>query len=277
MKKLRLVGAALILCMAMSLCAQAAPVYQSDTIRSYDGYTFTFSAARKVTETFPYDDSAYVYTAENVDVYLLQPGSAVTVTAPDGSEGEYKSPHYLWMPAVGHYGNLTVDYNRLRSGTADAWFERSDMARIVTERVTEPYEESFGDMFMSGEKIISQTVVYVRLDTGVIPHAQQPAAPAFTDVKESDYYYAPIQWAVENGVTTGTSATTFSPASTCTTAQILTFLWRAVGSPAPAGENPSAMWRRTSTTLTPPPGPMSKAWCPARPLTATRPAPAARL
>ncbi len=67
---------------------------------------------------------------------------------------------------------------------------------------------------------------------------ETPAAPSFTDVAESDYYYAPVQWAVENGVTTGTSDTTFSPASTCTTAQILTFLWRAVGEPAPAGENP---------------------------------------
>ncbi len=67
---------------------------------------------------------------------------------------------------------------------------------------------------------------------------EEPAALVFTDVAESDYYYAPIQWAVENGVTTGTSATTSSPASTRTTAQILTFLWRAVGSPAPAGENP---------------------------------------
>ena len=41
-----------------------------------------------------------------------------------------------------------------------------------------------------------------------------------------------------NGVTSGTSATTFSPGNTCTTAEILTFLWRASGSPAPVGTNP---------------------------------------
>ena len=54
----------------------------------------------------------------------------------------------------------------------------------------------------------------------------------FTDISESDYYYKPILWAYENGVTTGTSETTFSPNGTCTSAQVVTFLWRANGKPA---------------------------------------------
>lgn len=53
----------------------------------------------------------------------------------------------------------------------------------------------------------------------------------FTDVKSSDYFAEPVAWAVEQGITNGTSATTFSPNQTCTRAQILTFLWRAAGSP----------------------------------------------
>ena len=55
----------------------------------------------------------------------------------------------------------------------------------------------------------------------------------FTDVSAGDYYYTAVLWAVENGVTAGTSATTFSPNSTCTRGQIVTFLYRANGSPAP--------------------------------------------
>jgi len=51
----------------------------------------------------------------------------------------------------------------------------------------------------------------------------------FSDVKASDYYRDAIQWAVKYGVTSGTSATTFSPNDTCTVGQILTFLWRADG------------------------------------------------
>lgn len=56
---------------------------------------------------------------------------------------------------------------------------------------------------------------------------------AFSDVDEGLYYAAPIAWAVEEGITTGTSKDTFSPDAFCTRAQILTFLWRAAGSPEP--------------------------------------------
>lgn len=48
----------------------------------------------------------------------------------------------------------------------------------------------------------------------------------FTDVTEKDYYYKPVLWAVEHGITTGTSATTFSPGDTCTSAHVVTFLCR---------------------------------------------------
>ena len=56
----------------------------------------------------------------------------------------------------------------------------------------------------------------------------------FTDVTASDYYYNAVLWAVENGITTGTSETTFSPNESCTRAQCVTFLYRAVGSAATA-------------------------------------------
>ncbi len=55
----------------------------------------------------------------------------------------------------------------------------------------------------------------------------------FTDVKEGTYYYNAVLWAVEKGITNGTSATTFSPDEDCTRAQAVTFLWRAAGKPAP--------------------------------------------
>ena len=59
----------------------------------------------------------------------------------------------------------------------------------------------------------------------------------FTDVSSSAYYYDAVLWAVENGVTNGTSATTFSPDATVTRAQAVTFQWRAAGSPAVSGSS----------------------------------------
>ena len=58
-------------------------------------------------------------------------------------------------------------------------------------------------------------------------------AISFRDVKQGDYFYDAVQWAVEKGITEGTSANTFSPNASCTRAQMVTFLWRAAGSPAP--------------------------------------------
>ena len=66
--------------------------------------------------------------------------------------------------------------------------------------------------------------------------AKQPEPTAtnnpFTDVKESDYFYKAVLWAVEKGITLGTEADKFSPGATCTRAQIVTFLYRYEGKPA---------------------------------------------
>ena len=63
------------------------------------------------------------------------------------------------------------------------------------------------------------------------------AGNVFTDVEYGSYYEKAVQWAVESGITTGATGTTFSPDMTVTRAQVVTFLWRAAGSPAAFGVN----------------------------------------
>lgn len=70
-----------------------------------------------------------------------------------------------------------------------------------------------------------------------VPLADLPLV--FTDVEPDAYYVNAVKWAVQEKITSGTSSTTFSPNATCTRAQMVTFLWRAAGSPAPkSGTNP---------------------------------------
>lgn len=57
--------------------------------------------------------------------------------------------------------------------------------------------------------------------------------PIFTDVPATAYYADAVAWAVANGITSGTDENTFSPNAPCTRAQVVTFLWRAMGSPEP--------------------------------------------
>ncbi len=59
----------------------------------------------------------------------------------------------------------------------------------------------------------------------------------FKDVKSGAYYYKAVLWAVEHGITAGTSKTTFSPSANCTRGQVVTFLWRNKSEPTPRGAN----------------------------------------
>ena len=68
------------------------------------------------------------------------------------------------------------------------------------------------------------------------PEPETRAMP-LTDVPVGSYYYNAVLWAIENGITEGTSDTMFSPDATCSRAQIVTFLWRAGGSPAASGNS----------------------------------------
>ena len=67
------------------------------------------------------------------------------------------------------------------------------------------------------------------------PAPAPSTSTGFADVADNAYYADAVKWAVEKGITSGTSATTFSSDDTCTKAQVLTFMWRAVGSPKHEG------------------------------------------
>ena len=62
----------------------------------------------------------------------------------------------------------------------------------------------------------------------------------FTDVPRDSYFYEAVLWAVENGITNGTSDTAFSPDAKCSRAQIVAFLWRSESTPASGSSNPFA-------------------------------------
>ena len=114
----------------------------------------------------------------------------------------------------------TIDlaaYKPTRAGyTFAGWFSDKALTKAVTS-----------------VKLTANTTVYAKWTQNGT--AQNP----FVDVKEGAYYYDAVLWAVEQKITSGTSATTFSPDASCTRAQMVTFLWRAAGSPkVENGKNP---------------------------------------
>ncbi len=68
---------------------------------------------------------------------------------------------------------------------------------------------------------------------GYVTGEEATTQTPFKDVKQADFFAKPVSWAVANGITTGMSEASFAPNAPCTRAQIVTFLWRAFGSPEP--------------------------------------------
>ena len=90
---------------------------------------------------------------------------------------------------------------------------------------TNGYESS--NTFQVSGPTTNKVVDYIMVNNMSFPASAQGSKLQFTDVAADAYYAAPVNWAVEKGIASGTSATTFSPDNTCTRAQILTFLLRA--------------------------------------------------
>jgi uncharacterized repeat protein (TIGR02543 family) len=93
----------------------------------------------------------------------------------------------------------------------------------------EGYE--FGGWY--ADKDLTKVVASMKLTADTTVYAKWLRGNPFTDVKENDYFYDAVQWAFNGGITDGITTTEFAPDMTCTRAQAVTFLWRAVGSPAP--------------------------------------------
>ena len=87
----------------------------------------------------------------------------------------------------------------------------------------------------NGECLRAQVVTFLHRSNGN-PEPSSTNNP-FTDVKSSDFFYKPVLWAVEKGITNGVSGTKFGSYDVCNRAAVVTFLWRAAGSPEPKTTN----------------------------------------
>ncbi len=114
----------------------------------------------------------------------------------------------------------TQEDKTVKIGRADLTGMRSD----VTLKV--------GEAELAGINATDYKTYYSKIFIRIPDEMKDPLP--FTDVAKESYYYDAVRWAVDNAVTAGTSETTFSPEDTCTRGQVVTFLWRAAGSPEPA-------------------------------------------
>lgn len=191
----------------------------------------------------------FTYTTAAENIYHC-PSISTRVPAAKAMDGWMNSPpHRASILRDGYAYIGTGSYENNHEGSAVQLF--AGWANPITEITTSSGSTHFEDEeAMQKEYLICTTsdgvVSYMPLDVSYMTksgnsytldlYAAVPitltvgeettdsAAVSFTDVADGDYFAAAVKWAVEKNITTGTSATTFSPNDTCTRAQIITFL-----------------------------------------------------
>ena len=154
---------------------------------------------------------------------------AVTVTRRSSSSSS--NPTYpITTPSKTENGSVTVTPKSAKRGSIVTITVTPD-AGYVLDKLTVTDKDG-KELSLTKKSDTEYTFVMPAGKVEITPSfVKQTPSQAFVDVKTGDYFYDAVLWAVGKGITNGTSAETFSPEAPCTRAQIVTFLWRAAGSP----------------------------------------------
>mgnify|MGYP004511371157 CR=1 FL=1 len=213
-------------------------VKKDDTLGLYaEGSTVSFTAEQQTGKKF----SGWTATgvtldnATNAEISFTMPGNDVTLTTNyrTSSSGSSSRPSYpITTPDKTENGSVTVTPKSAKRGSVVTITVTPD-AGYVLDKLTVTDKDG-KDVALTKKSDTEYTFVMpagkVEITPSFVKQAEEPSR-VFVDVKTGDYFYDAVLWAVEKGITNGTSAETFSPEDPCTRAQIVTFLWRAAGSP----------------------------------------------
>ena len=171
---------------------------------------------------------------------------AVTVTNPSNSGsssggGGSSTPRYaVTVPDKTENGSLSVSSKNAKKGSDVTITATPDKGYEVDDIVAKDAKGNKLTLKDNGDGTYTFTMPASKVTieaTFAEKQADEPVAPEklFADVSADDYYYEAVKWASENGVTGGIGENLFGAKLPCTRAQIVTFLWRAAGSPEPKG------------------------------------------
>lgn len=176
---------------------------------------------------------------------LTLSGSGTLKAVVSTYSGGLDSTHYPWQVGYAQMSESYEDNEMINEGFAD------EIKCFVIEKNVKPdpsirYHsvfdqcENLTDIYYAGTETEWKSAGFSDSYSGVTIHynskgsgGDKPMVSSFSDVKESDYFAVAVVWAIDKGITSGTGDGKFSPGAACTREQIVTFLWRAAGSPEP--------------------------------------------
>ncbi|MCD8256274.1 MAG: S-layer homology domain-containing protein [Oscillospiraceae bacterium] len=164
-------------------------------------------------------DSYYYDAVEWALDEEITTGTSDILFSPDASCTRAQAVTFLWRAAGSPKPTSTE--NPFTDVDEDDYYYEAVLWAVEKEIASGTGSTNFSpDMYVTRPHTVPFLYRYMGSETTTVN--------PFDDVRATDYYYDAVLWAVENGVTTGTDSTTFSPNSTCVRAQIITFLYRAI-------------------------------------------------
>ena len=212
----------------------------SDTLTTAP--TLSYEGAPDMSTTGTYTIKASGAAANDELYKLVYEDGTLTVSrrSSGGGGGSSSTSYAISTPSDVDNGSIKVSSSRASKGSTVTITVKPDEGYVLDELVV---TDKNGDTVKLTDKgngkytfkmPASKVKVEVSFTLAADPDVNQP----FVDVSPDAYYADAVAWAVENGITNGTSDTTFGPDVSCTRAQMVTFLWRQAGAPKATGSNP---------------------------------------
>lgn len=267
MKKLASLILALTLCMALAVPAFAEAIPEAPNYVKFD-YTQYFDFSKEPLGWYKYP-FGYWGEDDNGDYVYMYNGEVLCLVVPDGTDVRMKQDYAfvgcldVTAQNADFIGKDFEECDGMMFGWgdypifADQGFDElssypyyvftdvriyprslyeNPQAKATDEEYNFWYESYLWEEAKEIAKLKIMTESFAK-HYKAVPENSAPAASGFTDVAANAYYADAVKWAVDSGVTKGTSETTFSPDADLTRAQAVTFLWRAKGSPKAASAN----------------------------------------
>ena len=197
------------------------------------------------TVSLPNSTATYVFTVSydgNEWYNAASSTCTVSVSRTGGSSGGGSSStrYTISTPSDVDNGSIKVNPSRASKGSTVTITVKPDEGYVLDELVV---TDKNGDTVKltdkgDGKYTFKMPASKVEIEVSFILAADPDVNQPFVDVSPDAYYADAVAWAVENGITNGTSDTTFGPDVSCTRAQMVTFLWRQAGAPKATGSNP---------------------------------------
>ena len=195
------------------------------TIKWNDAETTVVEANKSYGWTFTPTNPNYTTLTGSIELYHKSSSGG-------GGGGSY-TPSYTISVDKTENGTITVSHKSASKGTTVTLTVDPDKGYVLdTLTVLDGKDKEIKLTEKNGKYTFTMPASKVTVEA-MFEAEQSTGKNPFIDVPAGSYYEDAVIWAVEKGITTGTGNGRFSPDAPCTRAQIVTFLWRAAGSPAP--------------------------------------------